>query len=56
MSELAQTYAPMTFQLYPIQNAFVQPWVKGYVPSPFGFSWKYVDVDPSRRPVAGNAR
>ena len=56
MSELAQTYAPMTFQLYPIQNAFVQPWVKGYVPSPFGFSWKYVDVDPARRAGGANGR
>ncbi|HEY8243890.1 MAG TPA: hypothetical protein VII68_10550 [Casimicrobiaceae bacterium] len=30
--------------------------IVAYVPSPFGFSCKYVDVDPARRAVAGNAR
>jgi ABC-type transport system substrate-binding protein len=51
MSELAQTYAPMSFQVYSVSNVFVHPWVKGYVPSPFGFAWKYIDVDPARRPA-----
>ena len=51
MSELAQTYAPMTFQVYSMSNVFVHPWVKGYTPSPFGFAWKYLDVDPGRRPL-----
>ena len=51
MSELAQTYAPMSFQVYSVSNVFVHPWVKGYVPSPFGFAWKYLDVDPARRPA-----
>jgi len=53
MSELAQTYAPMTFQLYPYTNVFAHRWVKGYTPSPFGFAWKYLDVDPARRPGGG---
>ena len=56
MSELAVAYAPMTFQLYPYTNVFVQPWVKGYTPSPFGFSWKYLDVDAARRAAGANAR
>ena len=51
MSELAQTYAPMSFQVYGMSNVFVHPWVRGYTPSPFGFSWKYLDVDPARRPA-----
>ena len=53
MSELAQTYAPMTFQLYPIHERVRAPWVKGYMPSPFGFAWKYLDVDPARRAGRG---
>jgi ABC-type transport system substrate-binding protein len=56
MSDLAVAYAPMSFQLYSISNVFVQPWVKGYAPSPFGFSWKYLDVDPARRAGGANAR
>jgi len=56
MSELAVAYAPMTFQLYPYTNVFVQPWVRGYAPSPFGFSWKYLDVDPARRGAGANGR
>jgi ABC-type transport system substrate-binding protein len=56
MSDLAVAYAPMSFQLYTISNVFVHPWVKGYAPSPFGFSWKYLDVDPARRAGGANAR
>ena len=48
MSELAQTYAPMTFQVNPVANVFVHKRVHGYHPSPFGFSWKYLDVDTAR--------
>ena len=53
MSELAQTHAPMILQAYPISNVFVHGHVHGYHPSPFGFSWKYLDVDRSSR---SNAR
>jgi ABC-type transport system substrate-binding protein len=49
MSELVQAYAPMTYQVYPIANVIVHPWVKGYYPSNFGFSWKYLDIDPARQ-------
>ena len=35
-----------------ISNVFVHPWVKGYWPSPFGFAWKYLDVDPAKRSAA----
>ena len=52
MSELVQNYAPMSFQVFSVVNVFVHPWVKGYYPSPFGFSWKYLDVDPAARAAA----
>ncbi len=56
MSDLVQAYAPMTFQVYGATNVFVHPWVEGYWPSPFGFSWKYLDIDPSKRVAASAAR
>jgi ABC-type transport system substrate-binding protein len=53
MSELVAAYVPLTLQVYPIGNAFVHPWTLGYYPSPFGFSWKYLDIDPQLRKSAG---
>ena len=52
MSELVQIYAPMSLQVYGVNNTFLHPWVRGYWPSAFGFHWKYLDVDPASR---GNA-
>ena len=49
MSELVQSYAPMSLQVYGVSNTFLHPWVRGYWPSPFGFAWKYLDVDPAKR-------
>src|SRR5512135_981105 len=49
MSELVAAYAPWFVQVYQIGDAFVQPWVLGYYPSDFGFSWKYLDIDVARR-------
>ncbi|MBK6804039.1 MAG: hypothetical protein IPG84_03825 [Betaproteobacteria bacterium] len=49
MSELVQNYAPMSLQVYGVNNTFLHPWVRGYWPSPFGFAWKYLDVDPAKR-------
>jgi len=45
-------YAPIVYRTYPVGNAFVQPWVRGYYPAAFGFNWKYVDIDLSRRTAA----
>ena len=56
MSGLAQTYAPMIFQVDPVTNVFVHRHVRGYDPSPFGFSWKYLDVEAPRRDGRANAR
>lgn len=48
-SDVIQAFAPITYQVYPIGNAFAQPWLKGYYPSTYGFSWKYLDLDVARR-------
>ena len=50
MSEIVNTYVPLTLQVYPIGNAFTQPWLLGYYPSQFGFTWKYTDIDFSKKP------
>ncbi|MGA8032665.1 MAG: ABC transporter substrate-binding protein [Casimicrobiaceae bacterium] len=52
MSELVEAYAPWFVQVYQIGDAFVQPWVLGYYPSDFGFSWKYLDIDVAKRDAA----
>lgn len=52
MSEIVAAYAPILLRTYPINNAFVQPWLKGYYPASFGFTWKYVDIDLSRKRAA----
>ena len=50
MSAIVNTFVPLTMQVYPIGNVFAQPWLLGYYPSQFGFTWKYMDIDASRRP------
>jgi len=52
-SAIVEAHSPIMFQVYPIGNAFVQPWLKGYTPSAFGFSWKYLDIDLARRSRKG---
>jgi ABC-type transport system substrate-binding protein len=49
MSDIVAAYAPIVYRTYPVGNAFVQPWLKGYYPSNFGFSWKYLDIDLARK-------
>ena len=50
MSELvAGVRADVAAHVFGVGNVFVQPWVRGYWPSPFGFAWKYLDVDPAKR-------
>ena len=49
MSEIVVAYAPIVLRTYPVANAFVQPWTKGYYPASFGFTWKYVDIDLSKK-------
>jgi ABC-type transport system substrate-binding protein len=49
MSEISQAYMPMILHTYGVGNVLYYPWVQGYWPSPFGFSWKYLDIDVAMR-------
>jgi hypothetical protein len=40
---------PMLLHTYGVGNVLHYPWVQGYWPSAFGFSWKYLDVDTALR-------
>lgn len=53
MSEVVTAFVPIVLQVNPVGNAFGQPWLMGYYPSPFGFSWKYMDIDLARKKNAG---
>jgi hypothetical protein len=52
MSEIVAAYVPMTLHTFGIANVLTQPWVQGYAISPFGQSWKYLDIDAGRRAAA----
>ncbi|MBK7474341.1 MAG: bicyclomycin resistance protein [Betaproteobacteria bacterium] len=53
MSGIVNAFVPFMIQVYPIGNAFTQPWLLGYHPSPFGFGWKYLDIDLAKKRAAG---
>ncbi len=53
MSEVVNAYVPIVLQVYPVGNAFTHPWLQGYHPSQFGFTWKYLDIDLARKKAAG---
>jgi hypothetical protein len=53
MSEIALVYMPMMLSTFGIGNTLLYPWVQGYWPSQFGFSWKYLDLDVAKRNAAG---
>jgi oligopeptide transport system substrate-binding protein len=55
MSELALAYMPMLLHTYGVGNVLHYPWVQGYWPSAFGFSWKYLDIDIRLRNARANA-
>ena len=52
MSDISQAYVPMQLSTFGIGNTLVYPWVEGYWPSQFGFSWKYLDIDLEQRKAA----
>ena len=52
MSEISQAYMPMVLHTFGVGNVLEYPWVRGYWPSPFGFSWKYLDIDVAMRDAA----
>jgi hypothetical protein len=53
MSEIVSANVPIVMQVYPVANAFAHPWLLGYYPSQFGFTWKYMDIDVARKKAAG---
>ncbi|HSQ80750.1 MAG TPA: ABC transporter substrate-binding protein [Casimicrobiaceae bacterium] len=52
MSDISQAYMPMVLHTFGVGNVLEYPWVQGYWPSPFGFSWKYLDIDVAMRDAA----
>ncbi len=52
MSKVVNAFVPITLQVNPVGNAFAHPWLLGYYPSQFGFTWKYMDIDLARRRTA----
>ncbi len=44
MIAILHYYAPFIPLLVDVQNAFVQPWLKGYVPSSFAAYCQYQDI------------
>ena len=54
MTEILQSYAPVMPLLVDVENAFVQPWLLGYYPSPFSAYFQYMDIAPSKRAVGGS--
>lgn len=56
MSNLSQAYMPMLLHTFGVGNVLFYPWLQGYWPSAFGFSWKYLDIDVAlRKGRAGTA-
>ena len=49
MSDVVNAFVPIVLQVNPVGNAFAQPWLLGYYPSQFGFTWKYMDIDLGRK-------
>ena len=51
MTELVVAYAPWRLMEHRIEDHVVQPWIGSYRAHPVRFAiWRYVDVDPARRP------
>ena len=44
MTDILQGYVPVIPLLVDVQNAFVQPWLLGYYPSPFSAYFQYLDI------------
>ncbi len=52
MSEVQRAYLPLMLHTFGVGNTLVQPWVKGFWPSAFSYTWKYLDIDLARREAA----
>ncbi|HEX4883422.1 MAG TPA: ABC transporter substrate-binding protein [Casimicrobiaceae bacterium] len=52
MSAIVAAYAPIAYRSYPVGHAFAHPWVKGYHPTTFGNTWKFLDIDLAQQRAA----
>ena len=52
MTDVTQAYMPLMLHTFGVGNVLYYPWLEGYWPSAFGFSWKWVDIDIARRKAA----
>lgn len=52
MTDVTQAYMPLMLHTFGVGNVLYYPWIEGYWPSAFGFSWKWVDIDVTRRKAA----
>ena len=50
MIAIVRYYMPLMPLVVDVRNAFVQPWLQGYVPSPFAAYFQYQDLAATRAP------
>ena len=50
MIAIVRYYVPLMPLVVDVRNAFVQPWLQGYVPSPFAAYFQYQDLAATRAP------
>ncbi len=52
MTQVEQIYMPMMLHTFGIGNTLIYPWLKGYWPSAYTYTWKYLDIDLAQRDAA----
>jgi ABC-type transport system substrate-binding protein len=52
MTEIEQIYMPMMLHTFGIGNTLTYPWLEGYWPSAYTYTWKYLDIDTAKRQAA----
>ncbi len=52
MTEVAQIYMPLMLHTFGVSNSLYFPWLKGWSPSAFTYTWKYLDIDVAARAAA----
>jgi ABC-type transport system substrate-binding protein len=52
MTEIEQVYMPMMLHTFGVGNTLAYPWLKGFWPSAYTYTWKYLDIDTAKRQAA----